>query len=152
MATLQQQLSELKKILLRANPPEHFSAREIVSAFIISLIVGVSFVMNTLLFKASESLTAKHLILIIFATIILLTVEIYYVGYERVRNKVARPFCQFWLKRFLSFYSVSIIASFLIVYLFGIDMLASSFQHTLRIVIAASLPCAIGTALSDLVR
>ena len=151
MTSLQKQLAELKTILLRANPPEHFSHREVIVAAITAFFIGLSFIFNTLLFNASKELTPLQLTSIILATIIILTLEIYFVGYARVHDK-RRHFGQFWAKRFFSFYIVSILVSGILIYLYGLETLAGNSLVTLKVIIAASFPCAIGTALSDLLK
>ena len=144
-------INELKKILLRANPPEHFSFREVIVAAITAFFIGLSFIFNTLLFNASKQLSAIQLANIILATILILTLEIYFVGYARVHDR-RRRFGQFWAKRFFSFYVVSILVSGILIYLYGLETLAGSPIDTIKVIIAASFPCAVGTALSDLLK
>ena len=151
MTEVEKKLAELKKILLRANPPEHFSHREVIVATITALFIGLSFILNTLLFNASKELNAFQLASIVLATVIVLSLEIYFVGYARVHDK-RRHFGQFWAKRFFSFYLVSIFVSGILIYLYGLETLAGNSLVTLKVIIAASFPCAIGTALSDLLK
>jgi len=152
MASVQKEVSEIKRILLKAYPPEHFSAKEVIVAFLGSLILGLTFIFKGLLFEVSLSLQAVHLFAIILATIVILTLQIYFIGYARVENKAERPFGQFWAKRFFTFYGISLLVSFLLVYLYGLDILVGSFLSALKVVVAVSFPCAVGTAISDLVK
>ncbi len=146
------ELRDIKRLLLRKNPPEHFSSKQILTACIAALVLGLSFIFNSTLLQASMLLTETQLALIILSTIVVLTFEIYVVGYARVKNKARRQFGQFWAKRFFTFYGISIAVSVLVIYLYGLDGFAGGTFNTLKIAIAASFPCAVGTAFSDLVN
>ena len=86
---------------------------------------------------------------------IILTAEIYFIGYNRVTKKTQRKFGQFWLKRIISFYSVALITSTLLIYLFGLNLLpdvANNLNDILKLVVLISMPCAIGAAITDLLK
>ena len=114
MASLQSIAHEvdfIKKLLLKEVPPEHFSMKDIVRSFFGAAFIGSTFIFSRLLIEIPPLLTTRHVIAIVVSTLAILTAEIYYIGYQRVENKKARPFGQFWLKRLLTFYAVSIIVS-----------------------------------------
>ena len=147
---ISKQVEEVKNEITGKKPPKHFSLKHIASAFIGSLLVGLPFMFRSLLFDVSLSLTGERLFLIIATTLVLLTAEIYFIGYSKVRDKSKRTFGQFWLKRIVTYYGISIIVSFFLVYIYGINYFVGTFDNVFKIVIAVSLPCALGASLSDL--
>ena len=95
-------VSEIKKALV-VKTPTHFSLRHIFVAFFGALILGQTFVLKGLLYNVSYSLNLTHIIAIILVTILVLSAEIYYIGYRRVPIKAKRHFGQFWLKRLCTY-------------------------------------------------
>ena len=147
-------VDELKARLL-VREPEDFSMRDFVSAFFGALLLGLTFAVKGLLIKVSSALDNTNLMLIIVSTLILLTAEIYFIGYSRVRKKSQRKFGQFWLKRLVVFYFVAVVTSVFLVYLFGLNTLpeiTANGMGVLKLVILISLPCAIGAAIADLLN
>ena len=132
--------------------PKHFSKEDIFYSFFGALFVGLVFTLKGLLIDIAKSLTTSHIIAIIILTILLITVQIYYVGYVHVKEKEKRRFGQFWAKRFVTIYVVSILTSFILVYLYGINLILANFADTIKAVIAISMPCALGATLSDLFK
>jgi len=130
--------------------PGHFDMRHIVTAFLGALLFGFTFVLKGLLFNVGLALNNWHLISITLVTWIILSAEIYFVGYMRVPNKERRPFGQFWAKRIATYYFISIIAAYLLIKLYGLNVLAETPYHVLKLVIAVSFPAAIGAAITDL--
>ncbi len=149
--SIQRDVSAIKKRILGEEPPEHFGEKDIIRAFFGALLFGFSFAFNSLLVQVSQHLTKLHLFFIVLTTLIILTAEIYFIGYSRVENKKARRFGQFWLKRIISFYMVAIVTTFALIYLYGLVANLNSFEE-LQLVIAISLPCAVGASLADLLR
>ena len=145
-------VDELRTRLL-IQEPEDFSARDFVRAFFGALFLGVTFAVKGLLIQVSSALDQTHLILIVISTLLLLTAEIYFIGYRRVTKKSERKFGQFWLKRICTFYFVAVATSVFLVFLFGLDKLPEvSNGDVLNLVVLISLPCAIGAAIADLLR
>lgn len=130
--------------------PSHFGMRHIVVAFFGALFFGFTFVLKGLLFDVGLQLQKINLILIAFTTLLILTAEIYFVGYTRVPNKSERPFFQFWIKRLLTYYFIAMFTSFLLLSLYNMTALAGSAFNVLKLVVAISFPAAIGAAVSDL--
>jgi uncharacterized membrane protein len=148
---LQKDVEILKRHLIEKVPP-HFGARHIFTAFFGAILVGLTFTLKGLLFNVSNALTIKELSLIIFATVVVLTAEITFIGYNRVKKKEERKFFQFWIKRLLTYYGIALIVSVGLVYIYGLYNLALGPHHVLKIVIAVSMPCAIGAAAADLLN
>lgn len=134
--------------------PGHWHYRDIINAFVGSLVLGLTFVFKGALIQVSLTLTNSHLFLIVLTTSLLLTFQIYFVGYSRVgtTERRKRRFGQFWAKRFFTLYLIAIIVSFALVYLFNMNALAGTIYNVLKIVIAVSMPCAIGAAVPSLLK
>ena len=132
----------------------HLRMNETINAFMASLILGLTFVFKGSLIDISLTLSNIHLTWIIALTSILLTFEIYYVAYSRVgrKERKTRKFGQFWAKRFFTLYGIAFLVSLLLVYLFNMDSLAGSFYGVLNIVVAVSMPCALGAAIPSLIK
>jgi len=130
--------------------PEHFSKEDIVRGFFGALFFGFSFAFSKLVVDVGNVLTWAHVWIILLSTFVILTLEIYFIGYERVPNKKERLFGQFWLKRIITFYLIAYVVSFFLVYVFGIYLLAGA--NVLKIIIAISMPCSIGAAMADLLK
>ena len=147
------QISQDVKILrerLVEKIPGHFGTKHIVTAFFGALFFGFTFVLKGLLFEIGLALNTKHLILIILATLLTLTLEIYFVGYTRVTDKKQRPFGQFWLKRITTYYLIAMFTSILLLSLYGVMILVAEPFDIFRLTIAISYPAAVGAATSDL--
>lgn len=150
---IENQINRLYDKLLEKRP-SHFRERDVVNAFFASLILGLVFLFKGSLIQISLMLKDGNLIAIIIATILILTLEIYFVGYTRIspKERETRHFGQFWLKRIMTLYLISIIASVFLVYLYGVNNIAGSSANILRVVIAVSMPCAIGAAIPSLLK
>ena len=147
-------VDELRSHLL-IKEPEHFSAKDIVSAFFGALFLGMTFSIKGLLIRISQGLNDTNVALIILSTLVILTAEIYFIGYSRVTKKPERKFGQFWIKRIFAFYLVALITSLFLVYVFGLNHLqeiANIYPNIFKLVILISMPCAIGAAVADLLK
>ncbi|MBR9691365.1 DUF2391 family protein [Candidatus Woesearchaeota archaeon] len=147
-------VDELRERLLIKEPAD-FSMRDLISAFFGALLLGITFAVKGLLIEVSSALDNTHLALIVGSTLLILTAEIYFIGYSRVGKKSKRKFGQFWLKRLVVFYFVAVITSVFLVYLFGLNKLSEVGVNNLgvlKLVVLISLPCAIGAAIADLLN
>jgi len=147
------QVAEHVKILrerLVEKVPGHFGIKHIITAFFGALFFGFSFMLSSLLFQISLALTQKDLILITAATWLILSAEIYFVGYTRVPDTKTRPFGQFWAKRILTYYFIALFVSFMLITLYGLPRFAAGTENVFKLVIAISFPAAVGAAVSDL--
>ncbi len=147
-------VDELRERLLIAEP-EHFGKEDIIYAFFGALLLGLTFAVKGLLIKVSQALNNINMVLIIASTLLILTAEIYFIGYSRVTKKTERRFGQFWLKRILVFIFVAVITSFFLVYIFGLNKLPEINNNPFsvcRLVVLITMPCAIGAAITDLLK
>lgn len=131
---------------------DYFSSRDINHAFFGALIIGLTFVFKGLLIEIGMQLPWKNVLLIILATLLILTSEIYYVGYAKVRDKERRPFFQFWIKRLTAMYVIAIVVSFFLLYLFGFMMQSGNPENFMKLVFVVAMPCAIGTAIPSMLN
>ncbi|MBW2970151.1 TIGR02587 family membrane protein [Candidatus Woesearchaeota archaeon] len=132
--------------------PARFSMGHIVTAFFGALFFGFTFVLKGLLFEVGLSLSNWDLFLIVLATLIILTAEIYFVGYQKVpvEHRKFRHFGQFWFKRIVTYYLISLFVALMLLYIYGITQLAATYMNMFKLVVAISFPAAIGAAASDL--
>ncbi|MBD3310205.1 DUF2391 family protein [Candidatus Woesearchaeota archaeon] len=140
------------KVKLLDDEPEHFSKRDILDAFFGALIIGLTFVFKGSLLEIGTLISFRQVLLIILATVVILTAQIYYVGYSKVKNKKKRHFGQFWFKRLLTLYLISLIVSLYLVYIFGISHIIADKASLFRIIIIISMPSALGAAVPSLIR
>ncbi len=132
--------------------PEHFSQQDILRAFIGALFLGFSVFFSGNLFKIAFGIPIGHIYLIIIATLVVLTAEIYFIGYSRVVNKKDRGFIQFLIKRLFAFYAIAFLVALSLSFVFGIQYLTSTIEEFMRIVVIVSSPCAIGASITDLLK
>jgi len=134
--------------------PHRFSTREIINAFFGSLTIGITFILKGGTVKIAVALDAWHTIYVILATLIVLFVEIYFIGYSRVKNKTQRKFGQFVTKRLFTLYSITILISFGLVYMLALEKseYVNQFSDVIKIVIMVAFPCGIGAAVPSLLR
>ena len=150
-SVIKNDVEQVKKDLINKTP-EHFSGKDILRSFIGSLFLGFSVVFSTNLLNLAKIMPAQHIYFILAFIFILLTVEIYFVGYRRVDDKEHRHFGQFWIKRLIAFYAVALLVAFILVYIFGLVYLINSNVELLKVVIIMSGPCAVGASLTDLMK
>ena len=132
--------------------PEHFSKQDYIRAGIGALFLGFSAVFSGNLVNIATNIPESHLYIIIFGTLLILTMEIYIVGYSRVTDKETRKFGQFWMKRITAFYVIALIVAFVLAFTFGLQYLVPSQAKFFNLVIIISAPCAIGAAFGDLIK
>jgi len=145
-------LKTIKREISGEQEPELFSLKDIMRAFFGALFLGFGFVFSKLLFEASMGLGWASIITIVISTILIISAEIYFIGYERVKEKGKRKFLQFWAKRFFAFYPIGIIVSYYLVAVFGLLGQVGSTENAIKLILAVSMPCSIGAAISDLLK
>lgn len=149
--SINSRLSTLREDLVE-KVPTHFSAKDIVSAFFGALLIGLTFSLKGGTVRAAESLTNFHIIAIIFSTIVILSAEIYFVGYARVKNKKERPAGQFIIKRLITLYIISMLVSLYLVYIFALNYQFPDKYGIFSMVILISMPCAVGSAIPSILK
>jgi len=132
--------------------PEHFSRQDFIRAFIGALFLGFSVLFSGNIMSIATNIPVPHLYIIIFCTIMLLTIEIYIIGYSKIVDRSTRKFGQFWTKRIAAFYFVALVVSAGLSFIFGFQYLLPSGQEFLKLVIILSAPCAVGASLGDLLK
>ncbi len=152
MAKIDQIAQDVKVIRERMveKTPGHFDMKHVLTAFFGALFFGFTFVLKGLLFDVGLALTPQELLLLTAATWIILTAEIYFVGYTRVPNPHKRPFGQFWAKRLFAYYFIALFTSFMLLSLYGVGKFVPTTYDAFKLVVAMSFPAAIGAAVSDL--
>ncbi|MBN1645444.1 DUF2391 family protein [Candidatus Woesearchaeota archaeon] len=128
--------------------PPHFSVVEMLKAGFGAMFIGLTFMFKDLLIEVGLNLPVYNVFLIVASTILILSAEIYYIGYAKVKNKRERPFAQFYFKRLLTLYGISFIVSFYLCYIFGFLPLAQTFTGFLNLVLVLTMPCSLGAAVS----
>ncbi len=160
---VRQELEELKCIeddvkymreKLLEKRPSHFSKRDIINAFVGSLILGLTFILKGGLIKTAVKLTTMHIELIIASTLGMLMVEIYFISYSRVKNKSERKLGQFMTKRLFTLYSITLIVSFYLIYILNLNNseYIATFADVLKVAVVVAMPCAIGAAIPSLLK
>jgi uncharacterized membrane protein len=132
--------------------PEHFSKQDLVRASIGALFLGFSVLFSKNIIDLATKIPTPQLFVIIFGTIVILTLEIYIIGYSRVTDKVTRKFGQFWMKRVAAFYLTAVVIAVLLAYTFGLQYLMPESAHFFNFIVILSAPCAIGASLGDLLK
>ena len=132
--------------------PGHFDIKHVIVAFFGALFFGFTFVLKGLLLQVGLALETWDLVLMTIATWLILTAEIYFVGYARVphNERKQRPFGQFWAKRITTYYFIALFTAFLLLYLYGMAEMAGTLDNIIQLVVVISFPAAIGAAVSDL--
>ena len=148
---IEDQISRLSDKILEKRP-SHFRKRDIINSLFASLLFGTIFVLKGLIVDVSLRLTINHVVLIIILTTVVLTSEIYFIGYSRVTDKEKRKFGQFWAKRFFTLYGIALLVSLLLVYVYNINSFAADTFGVFKIVVTVSFPCAIAAAIPSLLK
>ena len=109
--------------------------------------------MKGALIRTAVALTEVHLAAIIISTALILTGEIYFIGYSRVENKKERPFPQFFLKRFTALYGITLLVAIYLTYMFGIYLhVTNGWYDIVKVIIVVAMPCSIGAAIPSLMK
>jgi len=131
---------------------ERFSKKDITNALFGALTIGLTFVFKGLLIQVGKDLPWANVIMIITMTLFILTTEIYFVGYSRVKDIKARPFSEFLGKRLITMYVIALVVSFFLLYLFGFMYLSESGTDFLKLIFVVAMPCAIGAAIPNMLK
>ncbi|MGV8151140.1 MAG: DUF2391 family protein [Candidatus Woesearchaeota archaeon] len=148
---IRQDIERIKRELVDKTP-EHFGQKDVIRSFMGSLFLAFSVAFSSNVLNAARQIPQQHIILVVVFTIIILTAEIYFIGYQRVDDKEHRKFGQFWIKRLIAFYVVALIVSFILTYIFGLVYLVDSPQHFYNLIILITAPASIGASISDLLK
>mgnify|MGYP005843679501 CR=1 FL=1 len=131
--------------------PERFSSQDIVRAFFGALLIGITFVFAPGLVQVARALSWAQLAVVIVMTWLLLFIEIYFVGWSRVRGERGRALGEFTLKRLPTFYLVALMVSVFYTFLFGFQNWLAELE-LLKMLFVMAMPCSFGAAIADLLR
>lgn len=151
LVRIERELHDIRRVQVE-RVPRHFGMKAVIGALFGSLFFGVSFALKGLLLQVSRHLTVQHVWFIVAAIVLILTCEIYFIGYSYVQNKKRRPFGQFWVKRIVTYVCVGFAVAAFLVYLYGINGIADDAVHVRNIVVALAFPCCIGASIADLIK
>jgi uncharacterized membrane protein len=129
-----------------------FGKKDIINSSFSAFLIGLTFAFKGLLIEVGMSLPWKNVFMIIAVTLFLLTTEIYFIGYSRVKNKKERPFGEFLFKRLVTMYIISFLVSFLIMYLFGFMYFSNDIFDFLKLVFIVAMPSAVGAAIPGMLK
>lgn len=139
----------LKERILEKQP-SHFSIENITSAFFGALLIGLTFVLKGALVRTALPLTWWHIIAIIAFTLIIIFIQVYFISYQRVKDKEERLFGQFVIKRMMAIMLIALIVSTGLVFLLGINLQTADLYGTAKVVAVLWMACAIGSAIPGL--
>ncbi len=148
---IERQIRFLEEKLLEKRP-SHFSRRNVINALFASFIIGFTIILKGRVIDIALALNPVHLWIIVFSTALILFLEIYYIGYTRVKPEEHRRFGQFLAKRFLTFYGVAVIVSFFLIYVLGINQFIPTFTGVLKLIVLVSMPCAVGASIPSMLK
>jgi len=161
IADLKKEEKEVEEIRLEINKLtdkliekrlDRFSKKDITNSLFGALIIGLTFVFKGLLIEVGMNLPWSNICMIITVTLFILTTEIYFVGYCRVKDIKTRPFGQFLFKRLFTMYLLALVVSFFLLYLFGFIYLSGSLENFLKLIFVVAMPCAIGAAIPNMLK
>lgn len=149
---LHQDVLSIKREVLRLTPPEYFSSKDLARSFFGALFLASTFIFSGGLVQQAKLMSTVHIIVLVLVTLAVLTVEIYFIGYHRVKNKKTRPFYEFWGKRIVTFWSVALVVSFGLSLLYAFDQYFPTTLELVKFSMVVSFPASVGAALADLLR
>ena len=151
LQTIAADVKAVKHEVLSITPPEYFSVNDVARSFFGALFLASTFIFSSALGQQAKIISDSHIVAIIIATIIILSVEIYFIGYARIQDVKHRPFYEFWGKRIVTFYAMALIVAFGLSYLYGFDITLGP-QVLLKFCVILSFPASVGAALADLLK
>jgi uncharacterized membrane protein len=139
------------KYKLGVRPPHHFSVHDFLNAVFGSFFVALTFLFKGGMTSIALNMPVANMIALVIFTFVIITFEIYMLGYRYVRKRAQRPFRQFWVHRFTTMVLASFGSIYLIMYLYGLD---ANYTHIemLRIACTIFLPAAAAGAAMELLR
>ncbi|MBU0535445.1 MAG: DUF2391 family protein [Nanoarchaeota archaeon] len=131
--------------------PHHFTWNDFFKALLGSLVVGITFLFKGAMQTYALSMKYTNIILVITITLVVVSLEVYFLSYRFVVNRKARPFSEFWAKRFFAIVISSFAAIYLLMYVYGINHFLT---HTeiLKLSVAIFMPAAIAGAAVEILK
>ncbi len=158
MRPIEVEIDEIKrdvkviKQTLVEHRPEHFSKRDVLHAFFGALLIGLPFMFKGLLLRIGAIIPWYNVVLVLLSTWLILSAQIFFIGYAAVKDKNERRFGQFWAKRFVTMYGIGLLTSFYLFYIFDVIALVASPEMAAKLVLVLSMPCSIGAAIGSLLK
>ena len=132
--------------------PHHFTMKHAMGAAFGAIVFGLTFVPKGLFIDVTAKLTQQHIWAMLAAILIILSGDIYFIGYAHVKDKSRRHFGQFWSKRIIAYTIIGFAVSLGLIYLYGLNYLVLNATHLQNLVVALALPCCIGASIADLLE
>jgi uncharacterized membrane protein len=143
---------KLMKERLLERVPGHFSLHNIMSALFGALLIGLTFVLKGALVPTALSLTWWHVEAIVAATLVIIFIQVYFISYERVKDKDERLLGQFVLKRMISIIFISLIVSVSLIYMLNVNSRVLDTPGVIKVITLLWMACAIGSAIPGLLN
>ncbi|MFP4400338.1 MAG: hypothetical protein ACLFPQ_00490 [Candidatus Woesearchaeota archaeon] len=132
--------------------PTHFSLQNVVDAFFAALLIGLTFILKGALVRTALSLTSWHILAVVVFTFVILFIQIYFISYQRVKNKEERSFGQFLFKRMITITGVALIVTLVLVFMLAVNIQAGGLFNTFKVIILLWMACSIGSAIPGLLK
>ena len=141
-------------IMFRSDRVEPFNVQDIGRSVFGALFFGLTFSLKGAVVSTAKLLGPWNLVILILSTVIILYLEIKFIGYWRVPKKEQknRPFPRFLRHRMTIFLLSGVIISGFLIFGMGVYLQFESFQEILNAMVLLFAPCAIGASISDLVK
>jgi len=150
--SLQNDVRLIKQEVLSETPPDYFSTKDIARSFFGALFLTSTFIFSSRITEQVKLMELPNIWALIITTFIVLTIEIYFIGYQRIRNKKERPFTEFWGKRIVTFWTMALLVSFGLAMLYAFDKVFTNAADMVKFAVVLSFPASVGAALADLLR
>lgn len=132
--------------------PPRFTRDDFARAFFGSFIAAVTFLFKGSMVSFSIQMSVFSTMAVALLTCLLLTVEIYVLGYKYVQDRKRRPFLEFWAKRFFSIILSSFLAIYLLMFAYGIQDIVGDPTLLFKVAIAVLLPAATAGGAVEILR
>jgi len=131
--------------------PHHFSNVDFGNALLGSFVVTLTFIFKGSMVNFAKQMQTQHVVAVILATFIFLTLEIYLLSYRYVQDRMHRPFSEFWAKRFFAITISSCVMILLVIYLYGINIGLTS-AELVKVTAAIFMPAVIVGAAVEILK
>jgi uncharacterized membrane protein len=131
--------------------PHHFSLRDFMKAMLGSLIMALTFIFKGSMLDFARNMQFSHMMTVIAATCVVVTIEIYFFSYRFVKNRLERPFSEFWAKRFFTIIISSFVMIWLIIHIYGINEYITPIDE-FKFIIAILMPASVAGAAIEILK
>ncbi|HLC98566.1 MAG TPA: hypothetical protein VJC00_01000 [Candidatus Nanoarchaeia archaeon] len=131
--------------------PAHFSRKDFFKALFGSFVIGLTFLFKGSLVSYAIKMGWYNVILVLFTTFLVVSLEIYALSYKFVVHRKERPFYEFWSKRFFAITISTFIAIYFSIYIYGINSFLTQIE-ILKVTSAVFMPAAITGAAVEVLK